>query len=127
VATVRRPRVLVIDDNDEIRRVLREALSRRGCYVAGEAPDGAQALELVRAVECDRIVMDFRMPNLDGASATVAILAAHPGIEVVGFTGGREGVRHMHRAGAARVFPKPAIDALVDHVARPLDVGPNDP
>jgi DNA-binding NarL/FixJ family response regulator len=69
-------RVVVADDQDLVRSGLRLVLEARGCEVVGEAADGREAVDLVREVEPDVVLMDIRMPVLDGIAATARIAAA---------------------------------------------------
>ena len=61
--------VLLADDSDDIRRLLRALLEMRGCRVV-EASDGRQAVELAARVSPGLILMDLSMPELDGFEAT---------------------------------------------------------
>ena len=72
-------RVLVVDDQDLIRAGL-VALIRAapGLDVAGEATDGVSAVTLAAELRPDVVLMDIRMPGLDGVAATGRILAAAP-------------------------------------------------
>jgi DNA-binding NarL/FixJ family response regulator len=63
-------RVVVADDQDLVRSGLRLVLEARGCVVVGEAADGREAVEMVRRIEPDVVLMDIRMPILDGIAAT---------------------------------------------------------
>src|SRR2546422_3266482 len=58
-------KVLLVDDEDSLRKVVRELLERDG-YVVAEARDGAQALDQIDRVGPDIIVLDLNMPGLDG-------------------------------------------------------------
>jgi CheY-like chemotaxis protein len=58
-------KVLLVDDEDSLRKVIRELLERDG-YVVAEARDGAQALDKIDRVGPDIIVLDLNMPGLDG-------------------------------------------------------------
>ncbi|MFD6043200.1 response regulator [Streptomyces koyangensis] len=69
------PRVLVADDQELVRTGFRLILTSRGLDVVGEAADGAQAVELARRLRPDVVLMDIRMPVLDGLEATRRILA----------------------------------------------------
>jgi DNA-binding NarL/FixJ family response regulator len=69
-------RVLVADDVDELRELVRLSLERSGLFrVVAEAANGAEALEAVRAGDIDVTLMDLRMPVMDGIAATAAIAA----------------------------------------------------
>jgi DNA-binding NarL/FixJ family response regulator len=72
-------RVLLVDDQALVRAGFRLVLDFAGdMTVVGEAGDGAEALRLLRTVEADVVVMDVRMPVLDGVEATRRICAAGP-------------------------------------------------
>ena len=64
--------ILVVDDEAEIRKIVRLLLQSKG-YSVCEAPDGASALELVKANEYDLIIMDIMMPRMTGVEAVSAI------------------------------------------------------
>jgi DNA-binding NarL/FixJ family response regulator len=63
-------RVVIADDQDLIRSGLRLVLEARGVEVVGEAADGRQALDVVSRTAPDVVLMDIRMPVLDGIAAT---------------------------------------------------------
>jgi DNA-binding NarL/FixJ family response regulator len=80
-------RVVVVDDHPVVRAGLVGLLAGEDdVEVVGEAADGAQALEVVAAGSPDVVLMDLRMPVLDGATATGRLLAANPGVRVVVLT-----------------------------------------
>jgi DNA-binding NarL/FixJ family response regulator len=62
--------VVIADDQDLVRSGLAMVLQARGCDVVGEAADGRQAIEVVRRTQPDVVLMDIRMPVLDGIAAT---------------------------------------------------------
>jgi DNA-binding NarL/FixJ family response regulator len=77
-------RVLLVDDDDLMRAGLRSVLSSDETIdVVGEAGDGRDAVECVRKLRPDVVLMDVRMPNLDGIAATREVLAARPEAKVV--------------------------------------------
>jgi len=72
-------RVVLVDDQHLVRAGLRMVLDRQpDVTVVGEAGDGAEALRLLRGIQADVVVMDLRMPVLDGVAATRHICAAGP-------------------------------------------------
>lgn len=80
-------RVVVVDDHPVVRAGLVGLLAGEDeIEVVGEAADGAQALDVVADVSPDVVLMDLRMPVMDGATATGRLLAAHPGVRVVVLT-----------------------------------------
>ncbi|MEU3527679.1 response regulator transcription factor [Streptomyces sp. NPDC038707] len=82
----RAPRVLIADDQRLIRTGFRLILTARGIDVAGEAADGAEAVAKARELRPDVVLMDIRMPVMDGLEATRRILAGAPGCRVVMLT-----------------------------------------
>jgi CheY-like chemotaxis protein len=62
-----RPRVLVIDDDDDIADVLRQSLTEEG-YAVATVPHGAAALDILKLHEPEVILLDLRMPLMDGWS-----------------------------------------------------------
>jgi DNA-binding NarL/FixJ family response regulator len=79
-----RVRVLVVDDDDLMRAGLRAVLSSdETIEVVGEATTGRHAIERVRALRPQVVLMDVRMPDLDGIAATREVLANSPEVKVV--------------------------------------------
>jgi DNA-binding NarL/FixJ family response regulator len=79
-----RVRVLIVDDDDLMRAGLRGVLSSdEGIELVGEASDGREASYRVRVTRPDVVLMDVRMPDLDGISATRELLDAFPDVKVV--------------------------------------------
>ena len=79
-----RVRVLIVDDDDLMRAGLRAVLSSDATVqVVGEAGDGAEAPGAARRLRPDVVLMDIRMPGVDGIAATRDVLAAAPETRVV--------------------------------------------
>ena len=79
--------VLIVDDHEVVREGLRLSLSRAShIRVIGEAGDGAAAVGLVERRKPDVVIMDIRMPGMDGLEATKEILKVEPDAAVLIFT-----------------------------------------
>jgi CheY-like chemotaxis protein len=72
-----------VDDNAGVRASLRLLLEEMGLEIAGEAADGAAAVRAAQAIRPDVILMDWRMPGLDGLEATRRIMRLGLGTRVV--------------------------------------------
>ena len=80
-------RVLIADDHPVVRSGLRGMLAADpGFEVVGEAADGTEAVALSLRERPDVVLMDLRMPDLDGASATAEIRARHPETQILVLT-----------------------------------------
>ena len=80
-------RLLIVDDHPVVRDGLKGMLSGQpGFEIAGEAADGLQGVQLATHLKPDVVLMDLRMPNLDGAAATQRIRSTLPGVRVLVLT-----------------------------------------
>lgn len=80
-------RVLLVDDQQLVRRGFRMVLDAEDALtVVGEAGDGREAVEAVRALRPDVVLMDVRMPGMDGIRATELITAMQPACRVIVLT-----------------------------------------
>lgn len=120
-------RILIVDDSALMRRLLRVLLeSDPALRVVGEAANGRIALEQTAVVRPDVIIMDVRMPVMDGLQTTEQLMAYHP-TPILALTAS---LSHydvnitfkMLEAGALDVMEKPALDDLgaVDQARRDL-------
>ncbi|MEA2555132.1 MAG: hypothetical protein QOI60_463 [Actinomycetota bacterium] len=98
-----RVRVLVVDDNAGFRDSLLALLDTDELLVVGQASCGKDAIDLVRATLPDVVLMDVRMPDMDGIETTRRLKALDPRIGVVALTGNddQRAVRDMLVAGAS--------------------------
>ena len=82
--TEQRIKILVCDDHPVVRSGLRGMIqSQPDLEVIAEAGEGAQAVALASRLQPDIVLMDLRMPGMDGVTATAAIKERHPGIHVL--------------------------------------------
>ncbi len=77
-------RVVIVDDQEPFRQAARMVVELSdGFDVAGEAASGEEAVELVRALDPDLVLMDVNLPGMDGLEATRRIIAEAPRSRVV--------------------------------------------
>jgi two-component system, response regulator PdtaR len=105
-------RVVIAEDEALIRLDLKEMLEEDGYVVAGEASDGEAAVKLTESLQPDLVIMDIKMPGLDGISAAERITAAHlaPVVILTAFSQ-RELVLRARDAGAMAFLVKPFTKA----------------
>jgi DNA-binding NarL/FixJ family response regulator len=113
--------VVIADDQTAVREGLATSLQTMpGVEVVGIAADGEEAIKLTDLVAPDVVLMDLRMPRIDGVEATRRIRADHPNVQVVVLTtyADDESIITALRAGAIGYLTK---DAGRDHIRRALD------
>lgn len=81
-----RPRVLVVDDEQAVRDLLAKTLTMAD-YDVDTAPDGASAIDKLRAVEYDLLITDLKMPGMDGLSVIREARRIAPDLPVIIITG----------------------------------------
>jgi CheY-like chemotaxis protein len=104
-------RVLVIDDEPQIRSMLRMMLERAG-YEVEEAPDGIEGIRIYRNKPVDLIISDLIMPNKDGIGMIIELKKEFPDVKIIAMSGGGlnkpEGyLEGAKKLGAQRTLTKP--------------------
>jgi CheY-like chemotaxis protein len=124
----KKPSVLVVDDYVDGREMVAEYLAFRGFAVA-EARDGIEALELARRLQPEIVLMDLRMPGMDGWEATRRLKrdpqTCH--IPIVALTAHALApeINTARQAGCDAVIAKPCdISVLADSLIKMLKMGP---
>ncbi len=123
--TLPQVRVLLVDDNAGFRDSLITLLDTDEMTVVGQAASGDQALDLVEVTAPDVILMDVRMPTMDGIEATRRLKATHPAIGIVALTGSEDqrAVRDMLVAGASGYVLKDSDGDEILHAIRQAFAG----
>lgn len=108
-------RVLIADDEALIRMGLRAMLQDRGHRVVGAAVDGASALSLTRAEHPDVIILDIKMPEMDGLEAARRIMQERPTpIVMLTAYSQRELVEQAREASVFAYLVKPVREEVLD-------------
>ena len=121
-------RVALVEDNQVFREALELLLGLRSdIEVVGAVEDGTKVVELCRELDPDVVVMDYRLPALDGVQATKALLAACPDVAVVCLTASanlRE-VDALFAAGAVACLTKDEhLDTIVETILNAANGAP---
>lgn len=115
-------RVLLADDNEAVREELPKLLEKDGdIEIVGAAKNGREAVEFACTSSPDVMVMDVKMPELDGISATKIICTDHPDIRVIVMSiyDKAEYLNASLRAGASNYIVKSIeIDSLANEIRR---------
>jgi DNA-binding NarL/FixJ family response regulator len=115
-------RLLLADDHRMFRQGLRELLERKtGFEVVGEATTGREAIEQVRALQPDIVLLDIQMPELDGVAVARQLAQSHPDVKIIMLTMYRQDQHLVDaiKAGARGYLLKDADAAeLIDVIER---------
>lgn len=104
------PSILIVDDHSAVRRALRAAFEHQaGFIVCGEAENGADAIAKAKTLSPDLIVLDLRMPEMDGLQAARALRALMPEVPLLMLTcyNSSAAEREALASGVTAVFSKP--------------------
>jgi CheY-like chemotaxis protein len=107
-------RVLIVDDERDVRLLLRTQLETAGHEVTGEAADGAEAIEQCAATNPDVVILDLLMPRVNGFEAIPRLRTKHPDVGIIAYTAvAGEFVRQeMNRLGIPLVLKSGAFGRL---------------
>jgi DNA-binding NarL/FixJ family response regulator len=79
-------RVVIADDESDVRLLLRIQLELEGFEIAGEAIDGKSAIETCREAQPDVVILDLLMPGVNGFEAIPTLRRQHPNVAIVAYT-----------------------------------------
>jgi DNA-binding response OmpR family regulator len=104
-------RILLIDDDDDVRSMLRQTLAHFGHEVI-EARNGKEGLDFFSDARADLVITDIVMPEKEGLEVLKALRAREPGVKVIAISGGgrqraSENLNMARLLGAAKVLSKP--------------------
>ena len=114
--------ILVIDDSKHIRDFVSAVLQREGAAVVGSAT-AREALEICRLRPFDLIMVDLRMPDMDGFETLKLLRSQQVAAPMIAFSAGDEQQQHVDEAGFACFMSKPVERAtLVDKIRELLNL-----
>jgi len=101
-------KILIVDDQKGVRRLLEELFKKEGwsVYIAS---DGLEAINMVQEIIPDIVLMDMKMPNMNGLESSTLILKQFPDMIIIMMTayGGMDVVKKALEAGVKRCITKP--------------------
>ena len=111
-------RVLIVDDNPDIRYLTRVTIESDSLEVVGEATNGAEALSIVEELQPDAVVLDLRMPVMDGIEAARILRYRFPDLRIVVMSGSDDPlmVKEISAAGADAAVDKDNLEDLCIHL-----------
>lgn len=113
-------KIIIVDDKKNIREGLKLMLARtKEIKIMAEASDGKEAIDLITQNEYDVVLMDIKMPNMDGIEATKKIKKTHPHIKILtnSYQVSSFHINEMLRAGASGFIRKgDDIDSYIEAI-----------
>jgi CheY-like chemotaxis protein len=120
------PSVLIVDDDEQIRTLVRDTLEQAG-YSVVEARDGKEGLQRYRVTPSDLVIMDILMPGQDGLESILSLRREFPDAKIIAITGGSDMIGMLNfldvakMLGAHRTLRKPFdMKALIEAVQAEL-------
>ena len=104
--------ILVVDDDDSVRKFMAGALAEEGGRVRAAA-SGPEAIEKAQAEKFDAVVLDLRMPGMDGVETLAHLMERDPGLAVIVLTG----------YGSVESAREAMVLGARDYVTKPVDPG----
>ena len=125
-------RILIVDDGEEVRHVMRAVLEARTSYeICGEASNGAEAVQKALALKPDLLLLDVAMPLLNGVEVASVLATSMPDLPIVLYTMYNEllGLSLASAVGARAVISKAdgigklveCVQSLLEPAVNPLD------
>jgi two-component system chemotaxis response regulator CheY len=120
-------RVLIVDDSERTRRIVRAIVGSRNWTVCGEAENGRSGVEKFQELKPDVVLLDLAMPDINGFEAAKWMSAADPTVPLILFTIlETNGIEHAARqAGIRAVVPKSEAWDLIRTIETAVNRGPN--
>ena len=111
-------RVLIVDDNADLRYLTRVTIESESVEVVGEATNGAEALSVVEELQPDAVVLDLRMPLMDGIEAARILRYRFPDLRIIVMSGSDDPVlmKQISASGADAAVDKDNLEDLVIHL-----------
>ena len=115
-------RILIIDDDDKFRKVVRKMLEKAGYNDIEETADGNIGMKLVRKNPFDLVITDILMPDKDGIEIVMELTRDYPGVKIIAMSGGsiiapQSYLEMAKDLGAKRTLAKPFQQSeLIDAV-----------
>jgi DNA-binding NarL/FixJ family response regulator len=112
--------LVIVDDDDDLRLLLRVTLTDRGYTIVGEAGDGTDGVAVAARLQPDAILLDLSMPGLGGLAVLPLLAEVAPATPVVVLTSDADPrtAQEVHALGASGLVTKPTT---VDRLARAID------
>lgn len=101
--------ILVVDDSDDLREILEFILKAKGATV-DSARDGAEAINKAQNIPYDLILMDMRMPGLDGNDTAAKIKLTSANIKIIALTGDMDGEKYLRKESPFNAYIAKPID-----------------
>jgi len=101
--------ILIVDDSDELREILEFILKSKGANV-DSARDGIEAINKAQASKYDIILMDMRMPGLDGNDTAIKIRTKSEDIKIIALTGDVDGEKFLRKESPFNAYIAKPID-----------------